>query len=130
MAGMQQKWIRAYKPNGTMHVVPAANKNFYLKHNESLLMGSNPRRDLLLHIEDMTPEENEAENRRILDEGTAQSKKAKKFKDAALAASVGAQSSSATNDVLAELLRQNQELINTIKNQSDGKKTRKAEQAV
>lgn len=127
---MQQKWIRLVKPNGSTHIVPASNKAFYLKHNASLLMGPEPRPDLQIFIQDLTPEENEAENRRILDEGTAQSKKSRKLRDAALAASV-AVSNNGGNQVSQEainaLIQQNNMLIEQLKNVNNGKKTRKAE---
>lgn len=122
-----QQWIRVIKPNGTEHIVPAGNKDFYLKHNAALLMGANPRRDLLLTIETLTPAENQAENDRVQIEADRQSKQSKKLRQAAYAANVAQSGGNGmSNDTIAELIKQNSELMNQIKELSNGKKTSKA----
>ena len=126
-----QKWIRVIKPNGTEHIVPAGNREFYLKHNAALLMGANPRRDLLLTIETLTPAENAAENDRIQIEADKQSKQSKNLRKAAYAANVAQNGGGGmSNDTIAELIKQNSELMNQIKELSNGKKTSKATASV
>ena len=126
-----QQWIRVIKPNGTEHIVPAVNRDFYLKHNANLLMGSNPRKDLLLTIETLSPAENEAENNRVIVEGDQQSKKSKKLRQAAYAANVAQGGGGGmSNDTIAKLIEQNSELMNQIKELSNGQKTRKTTASV
>jgi len=123
MAGVQQ-WMRVYKPNGSVHLVLLANKDFYLKQNANLLMGPEPRRDLLMQFEELTPEENQAEHDRVMVEAARQSKKSKKLQDAALAASIatGGGNVGVSSDVVAELIRQNTELMNQL-TKKNGKAT-------
>jgi hypothetical protein len=126
-----QQWIRVIKPNGTEHIVPASNRDFYLKHNAALLMGSNPRKDLLLTIETLSPAENAAENNKILIEADNQSQKSKKLRQAAYAANVAQNGGGGmSNDTIAELIKQNSELMNQIKELSNGQKTRKTTASV
>ena len=132
MALQQQPLIRVITPRGVEHIIPASNKNFYLSRNASLLRGSGSdvRADLLFTIQEFTPEENAAYYANIAAEADRQSTRAKKLRQAAMAANIASGNSSngngnANNDLISKLIEQNTVLMQELSKVGAAPKSRR-----
>ena len=129
MALQQQPLIRVITPRGVEHIIPASNKNFYLSRNAALLRGSGSdvRADLLFTIQEFTPEENAAYYANIAAEADRQSTRAKKLRQAAMAANIASSNGNgnANNDLISKLIEQNTVLMQELSKVGAAPKSRR-----